>query len=73
MGTLLWRWNFAADLASGSAVGSPDRSLERRFGGSEQLAAHVLGRVPTATERDVLTQSSQSLALMLASPAFQMH
>lgn len=75
MGTLLWRWNFALELASGSLSGSSvnEASLAQRAGGGRELAAHVLGRQPAAEERGALNAAPQSLALLLASPAFQYH
>lgn len=73
LGTLLWRWNFAIALQGGALKGTTiDRvKLERELGGQAQVAAHLLGRTPGATELDVLDQSPSALALLLCSPAFQ--
>ena len=74
MGTLLWRWNFAAMLTSGSAVGSINAAqLEARCGGRTQLGAHLLGRQPDELESSMLDETTAPLALLLAGPAFQMH
>ena len=73
MGTLLWRWNFAADLARGTDVGQVDRTLTRRYGGTDQVTAHILGRRPNTLEHTHIAASESSLALTLSSPAFQMH
>jgi uncharacterized protein (DUF1800 family) len=75
LGTLLWRWNFALDLARGQLGGAgfnPDR-LRRVLGDEGALAAHVLGRAPTELETEALRACNQPLALVLASPAFQRH
>ncbi|MBL9150083.1 MAG: DUF1800 domain-containing protein [Phycisphaerae bacterium] len=73
LGTLFWRWNFAADLVAGSLDGtSVDRErLVRQFGGAANLTAHILGRRPTSNESAVLTDDAHALTLALASPAFQ--
>ncbi|HMN96680.1 MAG TPA: DUF1800 domain-containing protein [Phycisphaerales bacterium] len=60
LGTLLWRWNFAADLVRGAIPGtSIDRAaLGRRFdfgtdpAAQERLIAHLLGRRPDADEME---------------------
>jgi uncharacterized protein (DUF1800 family) len=73
MGTLLWRWNFAAALSQnrikGTQVSLDD--LRKHAGGDEALMAHLLGRKATATESDAYRESGAGLALLLASPAFQ--
>jgi uncharacterized protein (DUF1800 family) len=128
LGTLLWRWSFALELARGQLAGAtldlgalarrlgsvskprvgqrarlrPDgkeveaggsyaadadrRSsrpavaldasavLRQNLGGSEALASHLLGRTPSAEERELLTlEHPDAVALALASPAFQLH
>ena len=73
MATLLWRWKFALDFARQSIDGTrfPAARLTRAAGGEIQLAAHLLGRQPTAAEMQAAGSSGASLALLLASPAFQ--
>lgn len=73
LGTLLWRWNFAAAFAGDRIAGT---RLERdglrvTLGGDDALRAHLLGRAPTPAEREVLAGSADELALLVASPAFQ--
>lgn len=73
MATLLWRWKFALQFAQRSLKGTnfdPDK-LNKAAGGADALAAHLLGRRPTAAETAALSASGQPLALLLASPAFQ--
>ena len=73
MATLLWRWKFALEFAARSLKGTdfdPAR-LEKSAGGTASLAAHLLGRRPSATESAALAASGQPVALLLASPAFQ--
>jgi uncharacterized protein (DUF1800 family) len=73
LGTLLWRWRFAASLASNEIPGTrvDPAALAHRVGGDTQLAAHILGRVPTEVELRAYHDSGAGLALLLASPAFQ--
>jgi uncharacterized protein (DUF1800 family) len=73
MATLLWRWKFALDLANRAIDGTsfPAAKLVRAAGGETALAAHLLGRAPTADEMAAATASGAPLALLLASPAFQ--
>ena len=73
MGTLLWRWNFAVQLADGQVAGVKINrlELEQSFGGAPGLIAHLLGRQPTDEEVQSYHDSGAGLALMLASPAFQ--
>ena len=73
LGTLLWRWNFAAALAGNRVDGTrvEPAALRRTLGGEDGLRAHVLGRRPTAAERDIFAAAADSLPLLLASPAFQ--
>ncbi len=73
-GTLLWRWSFAVALAGGELPGlSPDLGrLRADLGGAGGLAAHLLGRRPTAGEApDPGGDPATTLALLLASPGFQ--
>ncbi|MEO6445365.1 MAG: DUF1800 domain-containing protein [Gemmatimonadaceae bacterium] len=72
-GTLLWRWNFAMALQRNRIHGTQVdlASLERRAGGRRHLAAHVLGRQPTPHEWAAHESTPDTLALLLASPAFQ--
>ena len=74
MGTLLWRWNFAVQLADGHVPGVKmnREKLEKSFGGARGLMAHLLGRQPTEEEVQGYHNSGAGLALMLASPAFQL-
>jgi len=73
LGTLLWRWNFAAALAGNRIDGThlEPGALRSTLGGEDGLRAHVLGRRPTAAEAEILATASESLPLLLASPAFQ--
>ena len=73
LGTLLWRWNFAAALASNRIDGTrmDPGALQIALGGVDGMPAHLLGRRPTAAERDILSGATDSLPLLLASPAFQ--
>ena len=73
LGTLLWRWNFAAALAGNRIEGTAmDQAMLRTtLGGDDGLHAHLLGRRPTTAERDILSGVTDSLPLLLASPAFQ--
>jgi uncharacterized protein (DUF1800 family) len=75
LGTLLWRWNFALGLQHGQLhrTSLDAGALQKRLGGLDGLAAHLLGRRPSALERDVLAGADDALALLLASPAFQRH
>jgi uncharacterized protein (DUF1800 family) len=75
LGTLLWRWKFVLDLAGDRLAGtSADfNGLTAEMGGADAAAAHVLGRSPTALERQALGATSQPVALALAGPAFQWH
>lgn len=71
LGTLLWRWTFALELAQGrvgdAKVGLP---LDR----PEALFAHLVGRRPSEAEQAALASAAdprEALALILAGPAFQ--
>ena len=72
--TLLWRWKFALALANNRINGTHiDREkLHSALGGDAAVAATLLNRQPCAEENDALVKSGDSLALLLASPAFQM-
>lgn len=73
MGTLLWRWNFAAALSANRIDGTrlDVARLVADHSGKERALAHVLGRLPSETEAKGCFGSSQPLALALSSPAFQ--
>lgn len=74
LGTLLWRWQFAAALAEGRIEGVrvDAATLSRRAGGDQGLLAHLLGRIPSRAEVDAARASRNALALALSSPAFQL-
>ena len=74
MGTLLWRWNFAVALPGNKIKGTSVvlKALKQNLGGDEKLMAYFLGRLPTTEEIDSYHQSGAGLALLLASPGFQM-
>lgn len=73
LGTLLWRWNFAAALAANRLAGTrvTPATLRSALGGEDGLRSHLLGRLPTAAERELLSGATDSLPLLVASPAFQ--
>jgi uncharacterized protein (DUF1800 family) len=73
MGTLLWRWNFAVALSENKIEGTriSFETLLKNAGGDEALMRHLLGRKPTADEKQAYHESGAGLALMLGSPAFQ--
>ena len=80
LGSLLWRWKFALDLARGRVAGTriDAPGLSERMGGRAALVCHLLGRSPTDAEREVLVEAAgeapaTALALCLAAPAFQRH
>ncbi len=74
LGTLHWRWQFAAALVEGQIAGTrvSRAALLRRAGSTERLLTHVLGRALTADERRAADASGNPLALALASPTFQL-
>jgi hypothetical protein len=71
--TLLWRWKFALALANDRIKGTriARKELVAHLGGEDAVAATLLNRLPSAEESDALQQSGDTLALLLASPAFQ--
>ena len=74
-GTLMWRWHLATALARNRVAGTriDVAALSTRLGDPARLTAHVLGRLPNAEERALLstTVGEDALALLLTSPAFQ--
>jgi len=74
LGTLLWRWNFAVALSENRIKDTKVElaALKKQCGGERGLMAHVLGRTPTPAEVESYHASDAGLALLLASPAFQM-
>ncbi|MFO0873938.1 MAG: DUF1800 domain-containing protein [Phycisphaerales bacterium] len=76
LGTLLWRWNFALDLAHARISGTrvDGAGLLARFGDAGAIARHLLGRRPNELEWEAFAAGdADALALALASPAFQWH
>ncbi len=73
LGTLLWRWNFAAALSDNRIKGTQvDLSALRRAAGDDQkLMSHFLGREPRPEEAQAYRESGAGLALLLAAPGFQ--
>lgn len=76
MGTIGARFRFAGELASSKLAGTRVslEELGRAAGGDLALAAHILGRRPSETERAALDRAEDPearAALLLASPAFQ--
>ena len=73
LGTLLWRWNFAAALAANRIDGTRVErdTLRRSLGGERGVRSHLLGRLTTPAEEAILAELPDSLALLVASPAFQ--
>jgi hypothetical protein len=74
LGTLLWRWNFAVGLSENQIKGTKIdlTELRKNAGGDPGLMRHILGRQPTEDEASAYKESDAGLALLLASPAFQM-
>lgn len=72
LGGLLWRWNFARQLADDDLEGT---RLEKPPADESPAAqsARLLGRSPDILEAEVLSSTDAPLALTLASPAFQYH
>ncbi len=72
LGTLLWRWSFAAALAGGRIPGTAiDLERLRASFSDGGLRAHLLGRLPSPEEAIAADSPEMDLALALASPAFQ--
>jgi len=77
LGTLLWRWNFAIDLAA-NRISRTRVNLENLVGrmeGGDRFAPHLFGRLPRREEESALAQAGSSLerkaAFLMASPGFQ--
>lgn len=75
MATLLWRWRFAAELASNSIAGtSIDHvALAQSCQEKSQLISHLLGRTASEQEKQSARQVDSEIALILASPSFQFY
>jgi len=73
LGTLLWRWNFAAALTANRIDGTrvDHEALRASLGGGNGVRAHLLGRLTTDDEETILAGTPDPLALLVASPAFQ--
>ena len=74
LGTLLWRWDFALKLSQNKIEGikiNRQQQQEKNVGGADQLLTHFLGRKATDAEQETYGESGNGLALLLASPAFQ--
>jgi uncharacterized protein (DUF1800 family) len=71
--TLLWRWHFALALHRNEIPGvTVDwERLEQAVQDQAILAAHLLQRRPSETEREAIAAAENSPAVILASPAFQ--
>jgi uncharacterized protein (DUF1800 family) len=74
LGTLLWRWNFAVALSENQIKGTKTdlKNLTEKAGGETAVMAHLLGRKPSVEETQAYRSSGAGVALILASPAFQM-
>jgi uncharacterized protein (DUF1800 family) len=74
LGTLLWRWNFAVALAEGQVKGTKVdvKTLRENPGGDAGIMRQLLGRKPSEEEARAFHESDAGVALLLASPAFQM-
>jgi hypothetical protein len=72
-GTLLWRWNFAADLAANRIKGTRCdlANLRTKLGSDEALLAHCFSRQPTPEELSAYQDSDREPAFLFAAPAFQ--
>lgn len=73
MGSMLWRWHFAAALAENriNGVKIEWKQLAECAGGEMKLAAHLLGRDVTPLESECCAQAGAGPVFMIASPAFQ--
>lgn len=70
VGTLLWRWKFAAVLSRNGIQGTKV-DLKRLLADEAGLTARLLGRQASEGERASFRSSGNGLALLLASPGFQ--
>ncbi|MDA7908240.1 DUF1800 domain-containing protein, partial [Akkermansiaceae bacterium] len=73
-GTLLWRWHFAIALSRNEVsedIQVEEKTLIKKAGNVEGLAACLLGRVPSEEEKTAMERSGEPLALLMASPGFQ--
>ncbi|MDX2175926.1 MAG: DUF1800 domain-containing protein [Candidatus Sumerlaeia bacterium] len=73
LGTMLWRWNFAAALAEDRIKGTRARTdaVAALHGGAEHALGHLFGRRATPDEARAILGSGRPLALALSAPAFQ--
>jgi len=73
MGTLLWRWHFTDAFARNTVPGTSVNwaALRSAAGERDLLAAHLLGRVVSPPDVQLMNQSGHGPAALLASPAFQ--
>ena len=73
LGSMLWRWTFALNLARGR-VNDAKIGIEKKDRDATALFAHLVGRLPGKTESEALAKTkdeAERLALVLAGPAFQ--
>jgi hypothetical protein len=71
---LLWRWHFAIALSRNEVsedIQVEEKTLIKKAGNVEGLAACLLGRVPSEEEKIAMERSGEPLALLMASPGFQ--
>ena len=73
MGTLMWRWHFSVALQRNAIAGTHVdwEKLVQAHGDEASVMAGVLGRQPSAAEREGFYTSGMGLAFLLASPGFQ--
>jgi uncharacterized protein (DUF1800 family) len=73
MGTLMWRWRFAMELASHALPGTKVnwQRLREGFGGPTRLTQHLLARADVGVEQESVLGAGLAPALLLATPAFQ--
>lgn len=74
LGTLLWRWNFVVSLTEGRLAKTrvDTEKLRASFATKLDGGAHLLGRRLKASEATSAKAVDNPLALLLASPGFQM-
>lgn len=75
LGSLLWRWNFAHELAE-NRIHQTKINLDhlvRTAASKETYASAILGRTVTAKEMQAFIASGSPLAAALSSPDFQYH